>query len=142
MSFTSTCAAGFSIDPERVELRGFGRPVRPLPLLGFLLAVPPQSIETSILLYIRMIPMAAAPSRQALRRWGNSLGIRLPAAIAREAQLQEDQSVELSVVEGGVLIRPVQHRLSLAERLAAYEPMAGEPTEALAFRPLGAEVIE
>jgi antitoxin MazE len=45
-------------------------------------------------------------------------------------------------VEGGVLIRPVQHRLSLAERLAAYEPMAGEPTEAMAFRPVGAEVIE
>ena len=88
------------------------------------------------------MPMAATPSRQALRRWGNSLGIRLPAAIAREAQLQEDQSVELSVGEGGVLIRPVQPRLSLAERLAAYEPMAGEPTEALAFRPLGAEVIE
>ena len=38
MSFTSTCAAGFSIDPERVELRGFGRPVRLAPLLGSLLA--------------------------------------------------------------------------------------------------------
>jgi antitoxin MazE len=36
----------------------------------------------------------------------------------------------------------VQPRLSLAERLAAYEPMAGEPTEAMAFRPLGAEVVE
>jgi antitoxin MazE len=106
------------------------------------LAVPPEQLETSILLSIRLIPMAATPSRQALRRWGNSLGIRLPAAIAREARLQEDQSVELSVVEGGVLIRPVQHRLSLAERLAAYKPMPGEPTEALAFRPLGAEVIE
>jgi antitoxin MazE len=93
-------------------------------------------------LFIRLILVAAAPSRQALRRWGNSLGIRLPAAIAREAQLQEDQAVELSVVEGGVMIRPVQRRLSLAERLAAYEPMAGEPTEAMAFRPLGAEVIE
>ncbi|MBC1259993.1 AbrB/MazE/SpoVT family DNA-binding domain-containing protein [Synechococcus sp. BSF8S] len=86
--------------------------------------------------------MAATPSRQALRRWGNSLGIRLPAAIAREAQLQEGQAVELSVVEGGVMIRSVQRRLSLAERLAAYEPMAGGPIEALAFRPLGAEVIE
>jgi hypothetical protein len=52
--------------------------------------------------------MAATSARQALRRWGNSLGIRL----------------------------------SLAERLAAYEPMADEPTEAMAFRPLGAEVIE
>jgi antitoxin MazE len=73
---------------------------------------------------------------------GNSLGICLPAAIAREAQLQEDQAVELSVVDGGVMIRPVRRRFSLAQRLAAYEPMDGEPIEALAFRPLGAEVFE
>ena len=110
--------------------------------LAQIAAVPPQSLEASILSFIRLIHVAATPSRQALRRWGNSLGIRLPASIAREAQLQVDQAVELSVVEGGVMIRPVQRRLSLAERLAAYEPMAGEPTEAMAFRPLGAEVIE
>lgn len=101
-----------------------------------------ETTEASILLFKHPILMAATPSRQALRRWGNSLGIRLPASIAREAQLQEDQAVELSVVEGGVMIRPVQRRLSLAERLAAYEPMAGEPTEAMAFHPHGAEVIE
>ena len=109
---------------------------------GISLAVPPQPLHASILLSKHLIAMAATPSRQALRRWGNSLGIRLPAAIAREARLQEDQAVELSVVEGGVLIRPVQPRLSLAERLAAYEPMPGEPTEAMAFPPLGAEVVE
>ena len=105
-------------------------------------AVPPHRPGAFILLFIRLILMAATPSRQALRRWGNSLGIRLPASIAREAQLQEDQAVELSVVEGGVMISPVQRRLSLSERLAAYEPMAGEPTEAMAFHPLGAEVTE
>jgi antitoxin MazE len=102
----------------------------------------PHRPGASIMLFIRLIPVAATPSRQALRRWGNSLGVRLPASIAREAQLQEDQAVELSVVEGGVMIRPVQRRLSLAERLAAYEPMTGEATEAMAFAPLGAEVIE
>jgi antitoxin MazE len=32
------------------------------------------------------------------------------------------------VVADGVLIRPVQPRLSLAERLASYTPMAGEAT--------------
>jgi hypothetical protein len=29
------------------------------------------------------------------------------------------------------MIRPFQQRPSLAERLTGYEPMAGEPTEAL-----------
>ena len=85
---------------------------------------------------------AAGPSRQALRRWGNSLGIRLPVAIARAAHLQEDQDIELSVVEDGVLIRPIQPRLSLEQRLAAYVPMPAEPVEAMAWEPLGAEATQ
>ena len=83
--------------------------------------------------------MAPSLPRQDLRRWGNSLGVRLPAAVAREAQLHDNQTVELKVVPEGVLIRPVQPRLALAERLAAYQPMPGEPTEAMAWEPLGRE---
>ncbi|WP_216904943.1 AbrB/MazE/SpoVT family DNA-binding domain-containing protein [Synechococcus sp. CCY 9618] len=37
--------------------------------------------------------MAVTPSRQTLRRWGNSFGVRLPAAIAREAQLEEVMAI-------------------------------------------------
>ncbi len=86
--------------------------------------------------------MARQLPRQDLRRWGNSLGVGLPAAIARQARLHDNQTVELKVVADGVLIRPVQPRLSLAERLAAYTPMAGEATEAMAWDPIGTEVIE
>lgn len=85
---------------------------------------------------------AAGPSRQALRRWGNSLGVRLPVAIARAAHLQQDQDIELSVVEDGLLIRPIQPRLSLEQRLAAYVPMPAEPVEAMAWEPLGAEATQ
>ena len=85
--------------------------------------------------------MAAPRHRQALRRWGNSLGVRLPAAIAKAAGLRDDQTVELKVVAEGVQIRPVQLRISLADRLAAYAPMPNEPTEAMAWEPTGAEVI-
>lgn len=80
--------------------------------------------------------------RQDLRRWGNCLGVRLPAAIAREARLHDNQTVELKVVADGVLVRPVQPRLSLAERLAIYTPMEGEATEAMAWDSIGTEVIE
>ena len=68
--------------------------------------------------------------------------MRFPAAIAREALLHDNQNVELKVVADGVLIRPVQPRLSLAERLAAYTPMEGEATEAMAWDPIGTEVIK
>ena len=81
------------------------------------------------------------PARQSLRRWGNSLGVRLPAAIARQAHLQEDQDVELSVVEDGVLIRAVSPRLSLEDRLAAFNPSANDPVERMDWQPVGTELI-
>ncbi|WP_341883407.1 AbrB/MazE/SpoVT family DNA-binding domain-containing protein [Synechococcus sp. UW140] len=86
--------------------------------------------------------MTSASSKQALRRWGNSLGVRLPVAIAREAHFLEDQEVELTVVEEGVLIRAAQKHLSLEQRLAAYKPMAAEATEPMAWPPVGKEVLE
>ena len=71
--------------------------------------------------------MVASPRpRQSLRRWGNSLGVRLPAAISREAGLQDNQTVELRVVAEGVLIRPLEPRLTLAGRLAAWVPDRGD----------------
>ena len=85
--------------------------------------------------------MAATSPRQAIRRWGNSLGVRLPAAIARQARLQDRQTVELTVVEEGVLIRPVTLRPSLAERLASYAPMPEEPVETMAWPEVGAEIL-
>ena len=86
--------------------------------------------------------VASPRPRQSLRRWGNSLGVRLPAAISREAGLQDNQTVELTVVAEGVLIRPVEPRLTLAERLAAFAPMEGQATEVMAWDPVGAEAIE
>lgn len=86
--------------------------------------------------------MTNTASRQALRRWGNSLGIRLPAAIARAAHLRENQDIELTLIDEGVLIRPCQPRLSLDQRLDLYKPLGDEPIEAMAWEPLGAERIE
>ena len=51
--------------------------------------------------------------------------MRLPAVICREAGLQDNQTVELRVVAEGVLIRPLEPRLTLAERLAASVPDRG-----------------
>jgi antitoxin MazE len=51
--------------------------------------------------------------------------VRLPAVFCREAGLQDNQTVELRVVAEGVLIRPLEPRLTLAERLAASVPDRG-----------------
>ena len=58
-----------------------------------------------------------------IKQWGNSLGIRLPASVAREAHLRVDQRVRISVEGGQVVITPViDAPLTLEQRLARFDP--------------------
>ena len=76
-----------------------------------------------------------------IKTWGNSLGVRIPSAVARAAHLSANQTVRLTVDEGRVIISPQGKKtLSLAERLARYDP-AMHGGEAMAVAPVGAEKI-
>lgn len=58
-----------------------------------------------------------------IKRWGNSLGMRLPSAVAKAAHLYLDQRVRLVVEEGKVVITPVDNELrSLEQRLSQFNP--------------------
>ena len=74
-----------------------------------------------------------------IKHWGNNLGVRLPAAVAREAHLHADQRVRVAVENGRVFIEPVQDALlTLDQRLASFDPTrhSGEIMETV---PVGAE---
>lgn len=43
----------------------------------------------------------------AIKQWGNNLGMRLPVAIAREAQVHVDQRVRLTVADGQIIITQI-----------------------------------
>lgn len=74
-----------------------------------------------------------------IKRWGNSLGVRLPAAVAREAHLHVDQRVRIVVEDGRVVIIPeVGERLTLEQRLASYDP-GRHGGETMVTENLGAE---
>lgn len=74
-----------------------------------------------------------------IKQWGNSLGVRLPAAVAREARLHVDQRVRVSVEGGQVVITPVADQApTLEQRLALFDP-ARHGGEAMVSPPLGAE---
>ena len=43
-----------------------------------------------------------------VQKWGNSLALRIPKAFARDAQIENDSLVEISLVEGQIIVTPVQ----------------------------------
>lgn len=42
-----------------------------------------------------------------VQKWGNSLALRIPKAVAAEAGLCEDAPVELSLYKGKLIVRPL-----------------------------------
>ena len=45
-----------------------------------------------------------------IQKWGNSLGLRIPRAFAAEAEVEEGSTVDLSVENGCLRVRPVRPR--------------------------------
>jgi antitoxin MazE len=52
-----------------------------------------------------------------IQRWGNSLALRIPKAVAAEAGLREDAPVELSLSRGKLVVRPVAEEITSLEEL-------------------------
>ena len=74
-----------------------------------------------------------------ISRWGNSLGLRLPQAVAREAQVDEGHSVDVSVRHGAIVIRPSRPTYAL-ERLVARITPRNRHDESDWGTPVGHEV--
>lgn len=74
-----------------------------------------------------------------IKQWGNNLGVRLPAAVARAAHLRADQRVRVSVEDGHIVIHPAdEFLLTLEQRLARFDPER-HGGEAMVSEPVGAE---
>ena len=57
-----------------------------------------------------------------IAKWGNSLGLRLPKSVAREAQVDEGDTVDVSVDNGAIVIRPSRPRYSLEQLVSRITP--------------------
>lgn len=56
--------------------------------------------------------------RTHVQKWGNSLALRIPKSFADEVGLRADAAVELSLVEGKLVVQPVTPQpLTLEELL-------------------------
>ena len=52
-----------------------------------------------------------------IQKWGNSLAMRLPKAVLRDADLDEGSVVDVRVEEGRLVARPVSPRYRLEDLL-------------------------
>jgi len=76
-----------------------------------------------------------------VQQWGNSLAVRIPAAVARSARFRVGQPVEVSAQDSNVLVRALgEPKLTLAQKLAAFDP-ALHGAEVMAARLVGNEVL-
>jgi antitoxin MazE len=57
--------------------------------------------------------------RMKVQKWGNSLALRIPKAFALDAQLENNSVVEVSLVDGQILIKPVAAPTLTLEQLLA-----------------------
>ena len=76
-----------------------------------------------------------------VQQWGNSLAVRIPAAVARSARFKVGQPVEVSAQDTNILVRAIgAPKLTLAQKLAAFDP-AVHGGEVMAIRPVGGEAL-
>ena len=57
-----------------------------------------------------------------IKKWGNSLGLRIPRSLAADIGLQEDVAVDLRIQSGQLVIVPKTKKYELDELLAQIKP--------------------
>jgi antitoxin MazE len=57
-----------------------------------------------------------------IQKWGNSLALRIPRAVAQQIKVSEGEPVELSVDADALVVRPARRRYRLADLLRRVKP--------------------
>ena len=53
-----------------------------------------------------------------VRKWGNSLALRIPGPLAKDVHLHQGSVVEVSVIDGKMVVKPKgRHKYSLSQLL-------------------------
>ncbi|MFZ2650821.1 MAG: PbsX family transcriptional regulator [Burkholderiaceae bacterium] len=78
---------------------------------------------------------------QTVQQWGNGLGVRITAPVAKAARFARGLPVTVEVVEGGILVKVSgKPKLTLAQKLKAFDPKL-HGGEAMLSGRIGAEVF-
>jgi antitoxin MazE len=78
--------------------------------------------------------------RTRVQKWGTSLVVRIPKTFAQEAGLSENSPVDLSLVQGQLVLRPVKARAPTLEKLLRGVTPENSPGEWDTGPPTGMEI--
>lgn len=84
--------------------------------------------------------MATIVEQTKVNQWGNGLALRINGDVAKAFGVKQGTPVCLSVIAGRLVVEKVGRRLTLEERLAAFDP-GRHGGEAMAFEPVGREIL-
>jgi len=79
-----------------------------------------------------------------LKKWGNSIGLRIPLKIAQSLGIEENSVVELTLAKEALVITKKKHTVTLDEILASIPDEFEYPVDVQDFVesvPLGQEMI-
>jgi len=78
---------------------------------------------------------------QTIQEWGNGLGMRITAPLAKAAHVARGTPITVEVVEGGFFVRVAgKPKLTLAQKLKAFDPKI-HGGEVMASGRIGAEAF-
>ncbi len=75
-----------------------------------------------------------------LQKWGNSLGLRIPKSFAAEAQVEAGSTVDISVEDGGLVVRPMRRKKYVLSELLRRVSSQNIHDEIATGEPVGREV--
>jgi antitoxin MazE len=63
------------------------------------------------------------PNKTTISKWGNSLAVRIPLAVARQANLGEGDNVNMTLdPDGAIALRPIEKKYELSDLVARITP--------------------
>ena len=78
--------------------------------------------------------------RTQIQKWGNSLALRIPKSFATESSIEEGSLVDMSIIEGRLIIEPISEPTYTLEELLAGVTKENIHAEADTGGPTGKEV--
>ena len=76
-----------------------------------------------------------------VQKWGNSLALRIPRALARESHLTQGCTVDLQIIDGRIVVEPQQPPEYDLTELLAKVTNTNIHKEVSTGRPVGKEVL-